>query len=337
MERVVLLFVAMLICTPCVAEPDRPFVREANKYLNMLFDRKYAELEELARDYLTNKKTISDGQPALAALYAGVSGCVSSGCMNHLSEMGWKKRLERIEEWVELYPESITAKVARASYYMEYAWSVRGSGYARTVTDERWRIFYDNIQISSDMLMEIEEDGKRDPGWYDAMLLVGLSQSWTRERMDAVYEEGITSFPFYLPLYFGKSAYHSPRWYGSASELRTYVEEAVDVTREEMGETLYARLNWSLRTNDMFNNGQAEWSRMKAGFERMTKDYPDPWNINNYAKFACLAQDWVAVTVLAERIGETPLLGAWSGSKVNYDRCVSYANTMMERSQRNQL
>ena len=76
----------------------------------------------------------------------------------------------------------------------------------------------------------------------------------------------------------------------------------------------------------MFDNGQADWSRMKAGFERMIKDYPDPWNINNYAKFACLAEDWKTVSFLNKQIEQKPLLDAWSRSQKYYDYCIAFAN-----------
>jgi hypothetical protein len=39
----------------------------------------------------------------------------------------------------------------------------------------------------------------------------------------------------------------------------------------------------------------------------MIDDFPDPWNINNYARFACMARDWATVEQLAGRIGDKPV------------------------------
>ena len=88
-----------------------------------------------------------------------------------------------------------------------------------------------------------------------------------------------------------------------------------------MGEILYARLNWSVSTNDMFRNGQTDWKRMKAGFERMVQDHPDPWNVNNFAKFACVANDWETVKNLTATIGEKPIVMAWFDDLEIYTAC----------------
>ena len=321
----VLTFIIFILSSICsIAEPERPFEREAMRHEAMLFSGKYSQLEKLAREYLVKNATISDGQPAYAALHGGVSGCLSNGCNDYLSEEQWKEKLDHLQKWSKEYPESTTAKVALASYYMEFAWHARGQGYANTVTDNGWKLFNKYTEQASIELKSISQEGKADPRWYDSMLMIGLAKKWSKKRLDAIYEEGITRFPLYLPLYFNKSTYLAPRWYGSNQELRSYIEESVARTRKDLGETLYARLNWSLWTMDMFTNGQANWGRMRKGFERIVKDYPDEWNVNNFAKFACIAQDWNTLHELGKDI-KTPVLAAWAGSKKNFDRCLAFA------------
>ena len=69
----------------------------------------------------------------------------------------------------------------------------------------------------------------------------------------------------------------------------------------------------------MFVNGQTDWSRMRAGFEKMIEDYPHKWNLNNYARFACQAEDWSTLKVLVGRIGGNPVIPAWRNSRRLYD------------------
>lgn len=311
---------------------ERPFEREARIYEKKLFDKKYEELSRLAQEYAASDTTISDGQPALAALHGGVSGCLSNGCTDYLSENEWSEKLGHLKEWTHEYPNSTTAKVALASYYMEYAWHARGQGYSNTVSEEGWELFRECMKRSHEELVGISKIGKNDPRWYDSMLMIGLAQKWRKEKLDTLYAEGVKKYPLYLPLYFDKSAYLAPRWYGSNEELRAYVEEAVKKPHEKLGETLYARLNWSLRTNDMFTNGQADWDRMRGGFERMINDYPDPWNINNFAKFSCMAQDWKTVDSLSHKIEGKPVKAAWSNSFDYYNRCINYAKYMVNKA-----
>jgi hypothetical protein len=71
---------------------------------------------------------------------------------------------------------------------------------------------------------------------------------------------------------------------------------------------------------------------MKAGFERIVKDYPDPWNINNYAQFACRNEDWAAVSALSERIGSKPVMRAWFDNASYYEGCIRTAKAEAARA-----
>jgi len=77
----------------------------------------------------------------------------------------------------------------------------------------------------------------------------------------------------------------------------------------------------------MFVNGQADWSRMQAGFERMVADNPDDsWNLNNYAKFACLARDRKTLSSILTRIGLQKDTSAWEGVAPDfYEVCSAFA------------
>ncbi len=163
------------------------------------------------------------------------------------------------------------------------------------------------------------------------MLEVGLAQGWPRERFLATYEEAARRHPYYLPIHFAASAYHAPRWYGSTEASRSFIERATERTAPRWGDTLYARLNWSTWTRDMFEDGQADWARMKAGFERIVKDHPDPWNVNNFARFACHAGDLQTAARLATLIGDKPMAAAWYNDARHYEHCRSRAEQAVRK------
>jgi hypothetical protein len=296
-------------------DSPRPLQRVSDEYLALLMKGSYDELERAANEAHKNTSMTSDGQPRLSALY----DCV--GCADRLTDELWKLRRKRLQEWRAHYPASVSAKIALASFSIQYAWFARGFGYANTVSQESWALFKDRIETARKELEGLDEATKRDPGWYAAMLDVALAQGWPSERFDALYEEAVQKHPTFLPIHFTAASYYSPKWHGSMEKLRSVVEHAVEITRPQLGETLYARLNWSASTNEMFENGQADWPRMKAGFERMIKDFPDPWNVNNYAKFACLAGDPRTVNRLAATIGDKPIAAAWFGDVRMYEVC----------------
>jgi hypothetical protein len=97
---------------------------------------------------------------------------------------------------------------------------------------------------------------------------------------------------------------------------------------------MYARLNWATMDFSMFKNGQADWPRMKAGFEQMMKEYPDAWNTNNFAKFACIAKDHETLSALIPKIGDAPIAEAWEDNVNIYRGCQKWAAAMVQNSRR---
>lgn len=75
----------------------------------------------------------------------------------------------------------------------------------------------------------------------------------------------------------------------------------------------------------MFVNGQADWKRMKSSFDELILKYPDPWNYNNYARFACMAQDFLTMRELDKKIAGNPIPIAWNNDIGDYNQCSEIA------------
>jgi hypothetical protein len=287
----------------------------------LLEEKKFNELDRAAADARNLGLTTSDGTPLLDAIYNGVAGCL---CEPPRSIDYWNKKKKLLQEWQAHNPKSVTAKTANSRYYSEYAWSVRGGGYASDITDMQWGIFKKNIEKARTELLSMRSIGESDPGWYAALLFVGMSQGWEAADFEKVYADATSKFPSYIPLYRAAGQYHSARWHGSNAEFRSYVERAVQQTKETMGDTMYARLNWQLASNDMFKSGETEWKPMRRGFERIMRDFPDQWNTNAFAMFSCLAGDAKILPVVMKRIKE-PILSVWWSKKL-YDQCKAFSD-----------
>jgi hypothetical protein len=72
--------------------------------------------------------------------------------------------------------------------------------------------------------------------------------------------------------------------------------DAAAATAQKEKKSLYARVYWYLDQVEyrgkIFSLSAAKWADMKDGFDDLTGLYPDLWNLNAYAYFACLAQDY---------------------------------------------
>ena len=300
----------------------RPMERAADKYFAMLLQSDFGDLERVAMEARSKDLRIDDGQPVLAALYEGTAGCP---CHNSLTDELWQMRRTRLEAWTRQMPKSATARVALASFPVYYGWFARGNNYADSVSSNAWKSFEERVEQGRLALDALEKPDKHDEGWYAAMISVALAQHWSSQRFDALYEEASRTHPKYLPIHFNAANYYAPQWYGSQQAYTRFVQRAVDLVGPPVDAELYARLNWSQGTNTMFQDGTADWTRMRSGFEQITRGYPDPWNLNNFARFACLARDWDTVNALAKSIGEAPVAMAWWSDARYYLQCRNIA------------
>ena len=295
----------------------RPMQRATDEHQALLMSKAYDKIDQAAEDARAKNLRLSDGQPLLTAIYSGVIGC---GCGNQLNDELWQVRKQRLDEWSKGKPESLTARLSVAAFPVKYAWMARGGGYSHTVSPQGWKLFRERTEEGRKALEALDAKTKEDAGWYEYMLEVALAQGWPAEKYDALFFRAVDKYPDYTPFYFSRMNFYNPRWYGSDAEVRRVVEEAVSRTKSQMGETMYARLHWLEMDAQMFKTGRTDWSRMKAGFQQMVKDYPDRWNMNNFAKFSCMAADYGTFVTLLPKLGG-PILQAWDNDMSSFARC----------------
>ena len=103
------------------------------------------------------------------------------------------------------------------------------------------------------------------------------------------------AFPDYYPNYFEAVTYYLPKWHGDAYEVERFARHVMKSRDKRTGQMLYARIYWYASQNQFKNAiflvSVAHWNDMRDGSKAIVADYPDQWNINNYAKFAVW---WVA-------------------------------------------
>lgn len=297
----------------------RPLQEEASRLRALLEAEDFAALEAVSRRSMDLSATVSDGQPVRAALYEGIKCPCRQGRDQTLSRMPGE--LDRIRKWQAAYPRSTAARIAEAVHFLDHAWTVRGGDYAANVPKDAWPKFHEKVAQAGRALDAMDDDAKADPHWYAARLEVATLQSMPADERAALIDAAVGRHPRYFPIHFQAAQGLAPRWGGTNESLNGYIDRAVAATRRWMGDTLYARLQWSERTPAMFRDGQAQWPRMKAAFERLVADYPDGWNLNNFARFACDAGDSRATLDLMKRIEGRIALEAWDYSMSYYANC----------------
>lgn len=261
----------------------------------------YDSLEALARDARDRKLRMPNGQWRLHVFYT--DGLGSTDHEDNDEEM--RTLIGHLEKWTEARPTSVTAHVALADAWREYAWLARGSGRASTVKQEQWDLMRERLQVSVQALRQARQVGPPCPGWYPVAMAVALVDGTSRADYDALFEEGRRLEPGYLPLYTYRANYLTARWHGRRGEMEQFVADAADHIGGDEGDALYAAI--VRRVVDMYRGslGQYDfdWPRVRRGFERLEASYPDSFELLNwYARLAVEAKDREVAAPLFQRL-----------------------------------
>lgn len=310
-------FISQVASAGCIgvgADPLRPLNAIAEKANSLLQEKNFKQLELLAAQYRLPNSFASDGQPNLVGFYEGVSK-QHSNCKNlKETDQQWDDHRALLLAWDNEIKNSITSKIALASFELAYGWHVRGSGMASTVSQNQWVLFKDRVNKAKLLLDGYKPEVRNDPGWHSSRLQVALALQSNKKEFDKIYNNAIKKFPYYYELYYTNLSFHSSEWYGSDKEANLYFEQAVKLTKSKIGPSMYGRLYTQIQ-NDMFTSGRADWPKMKIGFERIIQDYPDPWNYNKFAKFACIAKDTDTLSkqlqLIGNKVSTTQLEDEW--------------------------
>ena len=254
--------------------------------------RDYARLDDWFDHWAKPEERFDDGRWHLAALSAGLDSAFT-----HRSPKDWKEEQERISEWRQKNPASTAVDIVEAQLLTNWAWSARGSGYARSVTPEGWKLFHERLNRAEELLFRSKERSSGNPLWYAEYLTVALANDWDPAEFRALHDAAIARFPDFHPFYFKMIQHLQPRWGGSIEQIDAYIAEVAKQTEAQQGKIMYARLYWYLAGIEgadfsLFEDSAVNWADMKTGFEQLIAATPKSnWNFNNFASFACRAGD----------------------------------------------
>lgn len=284
--------------------------------VSKLFDEKnFNKLDEMARNYEKERVLTFDGNSALMAFYRGIAKGFSTCAQNKTTEEEWRAHQQSIIDWMQSSPNSTAAKLALVFFTIDYGWRARGNGFASTVDDNAMALFKSRVAAARGQLAKLAGSCKRNPAWYAGMLEVALAQGWTYKEFNTIYRQAVKLDPYYLTIYYSSAAFYSKQWYGSKNQLKMEIEKSVTLTKERLGQSMYARLHWTHESLDMFEKGDVDWARMKIGFDDMLRIYPDDRTRNNYGKFACMVKDAKSVKKQLDQLGERVDPKSWGGKE----------------------
>ena len=125
----------------------------------------------------------------------------------------WELHEKIHADWEKAYPDSITARVATARFYVAYAWHARSTEYASKVTDEGWRLFKERLAKARTVLDQSKSLEPKCPMWWSASLNTEVFQQQVADH----WRTGIAHNFRTIRQASGSKSFNSARLNGSKS------------------------------------------------------------------------------------------------------------------------
>jgi len=287
----------------------------------ILKEEKFVELDCLADHARSGKERLPGGLWKIHLLYQGLRQPVPHPV--HATQEDWTDLLQRLQRWVKARPDSITARVALALAYLDYAHDARGSGYSSTVSESGWKLFEERTAEAKRILKEASTLTTKCPEWYVGMQMVSVDQGWSVTEARALFEEANKFEPEYYTYARDLAYYLLPKWSGETGDTEKFVQEIADRIGGDRGDILYfqvAAADYVICGCD--DNPRLSWDRIKRGFEASEKHFGvSMQNLNRIAYLASYfdERDPIYADKILTRIGDQWDVETW-GSKEDFEK-----------------
>lgn len=286
---------------------DLPAQRNAVRELagELLAKNDFAAVEHFAERARTERIQMSNGEWVLHFLYLGIDSPIPVS----KKDEEWETWHERLRQWRESVPKSVTARVAEAHFLIRNAWRARGSGYANTVKPEAWEVFGRRLAEARDVL---KNTPRECPEWYQARLIIGMAQSNEPTVYDRLFNEGWKAFPGYTPLVEVRTYNLLPRWHGTPGDW----QRAAAAFARRNGPQYYSV---AVRYAAVFEKEKEAFRDIdrdlfRESWEARIKDRPGSvWLLHQYARALARMNDPLAAEWL-DKLGDSFQAETWVSS-----------------------
>lgn len=293
------------------AQPELVGLEEMLKFRNdtrqLYNNRKFTELEALAEKIRSGKERFPDGTWIIQSFY----DCMD--CRDDEPESMWKLHEKIHQDWETKFPQSVTAQVAKAAFYITYAWHARSDEYADKVTDEGWKLFNERLAQARTLLDQSKHLKPTCPVWYSSYQTVALGQGWEQAEYDEFFKQATKFEPEFYLYDSARAKYLLPRWHGKPGDWEKAADAEIAL-RGDIGHQIYARVVNAQASyyGNVFTETKASWSKTSKGYDELITRFPKSAAIlNNYCRLACLANDQEKAKMLFEKIGTHEIPSGW--------------------------
>ena len=238
----------------------------------------------------------------------------------------WARIETATATYLREHPDSPSAVIAHAHLLVNRAWTYRGSGWGRDLSDTQANGFASYLERARQVLDAHREVGSQDPEWYALRIQVMNGLGDDKSAILAIADEAFELEPTYQPVLYVTSFAMLPKWGGSAQLLDRVVARAIAKSSSVEGQQAYGRI--------MFNIARAEqdpatalsqlgvrWPVLTASLSQISMAYPDPWNFNVQRAMACVLGTEADLTATLPQITSGRMRVAWFDTANTWPEC----------------
>ncbi|OEZ99734.1 tetratricopeptide repeat protein [Duganella sp. HH101] len=300
-------------------------IAEVQGYLNK---NDYKSLEALRKRLLDPQQRTGSGVWKLAIFYNQLRWRPQA-----TRDMDYWTRIENeAKAWEKQFPKSSAARIYHTYVLLARGTAFRGTANYKDVPKADIERMLSATREAMGIINTLEKPmlKERDPEFYKALLQVlPYTDHYSFLGVMNTVADARKEFPNYHETYFTAAFFSTEMWASAPDAVDDIARSAMSV-RTGDSEAMYARVYWYMSQmaydDKLFENSLADWSEMKTSFDTLVDRYPDPWNLNAYAYFACQAGDYATMAGLLNRIGERRVYTSWGkrGARA-YDDCAAHA------------
>ncbi len=284
-----------LLTRNVVEKPDQTDEAYTAHIRNILVQEDFAQLEKIAQQNRIEKGHLIGGVWKIWAFHNGTGWPVGT---SKPKESEWQGQFAILKKWNAAYPNSTAARLSLAYLYINYSWAARGSGFADSITNAQWELFYERNAEAKAILLEASSFTDKDPFWYELMQLVAHDEGWTQPDARELFDQAVAFEPGYYHYYVEYDRYLQPQWYGKPGDVQAFAEEISSRVPEPDGSMFYF---WIMSSRACYcrealqDMPKASYPKLRTGYGNITRLYGvSNLNANRFAFMATTFKDKAA-------------------------------------------
>lgn len=254
------------------------------------------------------------------------------------TDQAWKVHLKRLQTWVDKVSDSMTARVALAGAWVEYAKKARtsatdwtamegqigGKEYQERLKQAKKALVFDPMNLTTRFLTKVKREYSTKtssqlrsycPQWYVVRLAIEQGSPWEWKRYDNIFGEAVALEPTYYYLYQTKAADLLPsldhrttkgQWEAFAdNSARTIGGKEGEITYYMVVAYMRRYFDSSLSQGNFFRDNLISGTRLLEGYKQIEATYGvNNTRLNEMALMASMAKQFAMAKVFFDQIGE---------------------------------